>query len=401
MRFTKIISFCSSLNLILTIAGYSFITTFLLPLSGGSDGLSQIVTIPYRIVVLFLSLIIIFLLIKDKLKINHWVRCLIFFWILYICRIVFDLSFRFDNFFTLESKYLYYSFVFFISFIPFLSLVFSYKYIDFDIVLKCSILLLTISMVASLFSNSMLEEESRLTGNIALNPISYGEVGAKAIILSVFFFTRNRKWVSKTALFCIIILGFLTLGRAASRGPLLGMFIVLIFYIVSIQKNPIKTIVSLVFLLALIYVFQNYIIDFTGVLSPTLKARVEASVYENDTSSRGELFTDGIQQFLNNPLLGDYFVLYPETGKGINTHNMIIDTFMCLGMIGGIMLIILIVRGIFISYKLMQKRSHINWIGSLFIFSIVSAMVGTTFYMDPFFSVMMLLCFVADKLKLK
>ncbi|MBW7676616.1 O-antigen ligase family protein [Chryseobacterium chendengshani] len=396
MKFSKFISFCSSLNLILTIAGYSFITTFLLPFNAAAEGMSQLITIPYRILVLSLSLVIIFTLFKERIKTNYWIKFLLFFWILYIARIIFDLSFRFDDFFTSESKFLYYSFVFFISFVPFLSIVYSYKYIYFDKVLIYSVVLLVISMIASLFSDSMLEENSRLTGNIALNPISYGEVGAKAILLSGFLFYKYKSLFIKIILIGVIALGFFTLGRAASRGPLLGMFIAVFFYLIATQRNLVKSIITLLMCSLLVIIFQNYIIDFIGFLSPTLKARVEASIYENDSSSRDELFTAGINQFLDHPLFGNYFVLYPESGKGINTHNMVIDVLMSLGLIGGLFFIALLIKGIYSSYELIKEKSALNWVGSLFIFSIVSAMVGATFYMDSFFSVIMFLSFVAS-----
>ncbi|MBW8523158.1 O-antigen ligase family protein [Chryseobacterium chendengshani] len=250
-------------------------------------------------------------------------------------------------------------------------------------------------MIASLFDTSMLDENSRLTGNVGLNPISYGEVGAKSIILGGFLFVRSRKLFMKIIVIAVILLGFATLGRAASRGPLLSLFIVTFFYFIAARKNPVVAILTFLFSCVFIIVFQQYIIDLLGFLSPTLKLRVEASLYENDSSDRGELFIGGINQFLDHPLFGNYFVLYPESGKGINTHNMIIDVFMSLGMIGGLLLIVLMIKGIASSYKIIKMRSSINWIACLFVFSVISSMVSTSFYMDPFFSVMLFLTIAA------
>lgn len=391
MNQKNITSFLTNLNLIMAIAGYSFFTTMFLPVGGDVENVSQFITIPYRAFILLISLILILLNIRNKIKLDGSTKLLLFFWLIYMIRIYFDLELR-DNYFTDASKFLYYTFTLFVCFIPLLSLLLTTRHINFHKVAVYSLVLLIISMILPILTNTVVDE-ARVGGNVALNPISYGEVGAKSIIFSLYFFfgTKLNKFY-KFVLVGVILLGLITIGRSASRGPLLGSILVAMFYFFSRQKHPAVRVAIVLFTLLIFIVFQSYFIDLIGIFSPTLQTRLEASIYEGDNSDRDVLFKMGIEQFMNNPFFGDYFVLYPESGKGINSHNIIIDSFMGLG-IFGVIFLILMLKGLFTAFKILKGNFNNMWIALLLVFQLFGAMVSSAFYMEPLISIMFFLNF--------
>lgn len=396
---SKINVFLASLNLILAISGYSFITLLFVPSNAIDSGASQAVTMPYRAFCFLIALFLIFFNLDLRLKINWIIKLFLFFWIIYIIRIFYDLELRNDIFFVKEGKILYYSFSFLICLIPLISVIFSYKYINFNLVLYGSLTLLGISMIYAFFNNENFSTDltNRVSVNVALNPISYGEVGAKSILLGFFVLTTPKKnLLLKILMIAFIVMGFLTIGRAASRGPLVGVVVGIFFLMISKQKKIINSFFLLIIGIFLIFIFQNFLIDFLGFLSPALKSRVLASIYENDTSDRNILYQEALNQFYNFPLLGDLFVLEPENGKGINAHNIILDSLMGLGLIGGLIIIIIFVKSIIAAFKMLKNKLDFSWFALILIFQIFLGMLSNSFYTDQLLSFGIFICLYTD-----
>jgi O-antigen ligase len=393
----KIISFLSNWNLVLMIAGYSFFTTLLFPIIGNVEVSSRLITLPYRSIILGVSLLLILYTIKQKKFYPLEVKLVILFFIFHFIRFFFDLELR-DDFFNTDAKILYYTFLIFVSFIPFYATISSLKHIDFTKVALYSLILLSITMLLSIVLDSGEQEFDRLSGNVGLNPISYGQVGAFGIVLSFYFLWNKQKKSIFFNIFLIlsIILGFVTLGRAASRGPLLALVLCWLFYIFSKQKKPLISIVILVVIFLLIYILQDFLISAVGAISPTLETRILASLQDGDSSGRDELYQQGWQQFIDNPVLGSYFVLEPESGKGINSHNIIIDALMSFGLFGGLLIIYLIIKSLFFASKLVKNRQLI-WVAQFLVIIIIGSMVSSSFYMDALLPIFMAVVFMYFK----
>jgi O-antigen ligase len=312
------------------------------------------------------------------------------YFIFYSLRIFFDLELR-DNLFDTDAKILYYSFLILVVIIPFYSTYSSINYIDLKKVALYSLLLISITMLLSIILDNEIHENDRLSGNLALNPISYGQVGSFGIILSFHFLLNKQK---KNILFIFflflsIVLGFLTLGRAASRGPFLGIILCCLLYMFSVRKI---LLVQIILLLSL-FTSQDFLIRAVGFISETLQARILASLNDGDSSGRDELYKQGWQQFLDNPFVGNYFVLNPENGKGIYSHNIIIDALMSFGILGGVLITYLLIQSLFFASKL-TKDKNLFWVSQILIICITSSMFSSAFYMDALLSIFMAIVFI-------
>lgn len=393
----KILSFLSNWNLVLMIAGYAFITTLLFPVIGNVETSSRLITFPFRAIILVMSLILIIASLKFRIFFPKDVKLIVLFFVLHFIRFFFDMELR-DNFFSVDSKILYYFFLYFISFIPFYSILISIKYIDLDKVAFYTIILISLTMFLSIVFDTGEQEFDRFSGNVGLNPISYGQVGTFGIVLGSYFLlnTQRKSKVFYFFLLMTIILGFITIGRAASRGPFLALLLCWLFFIISKQKYPISSIFVSLISISLLFIFQDFLISAIGTVSPILETRILASLHDGDSSGRDELFQQGWQQFIDNPILGSYFVLYPENGKGINSHNMIIDAFMSFGIFGGLLLIYLLIRSLFFASKLIINN-ELFWTGLFLVIMVINAMVSSAFYMDALLPVFMAIVFIKSK----
>ena len=393
----KLISFLVNWNLVLMIAGYAFFTTLLFPIIGNVEVSSRLITLPYRSIILGISLLLILYTLKQKKYYPGDVKLIILFFIFHLVRFFFDLELR-DDFFNTDAKILYYTFLVFVAFIPFYATIVSIKYIDFKRVALYSLILISTTMLLSILLNSAEQEFDRFSGNIGLNPISYGQVGAFGIVLSFYFLLDKQKKNFFFQIFLIfsIILGLITLGRAASRGPFLALIMCWLFYVFAKQKKPLVSILFIIILILLIYRLQDFLISVVGAVSPVLETRILASLQDGDSSGRDELFQLGWQQFIDNPIFGSYVVLYPESGKGINSHNIIIDAFMSFGFFGGALLIYLLIRSLIFASKLIKYRDLI-WVAQFLVIVIIGSMVSSSFYMDALLPIFMAFVFITLK----
>lgn len=397
MIHNKKINILSNLNFVLLISGYAFFTTLIYPIVGNIQSSSVFITIPYRIVILIISTLLILFSCKKKFIFTTNVNLIFLYFFFHLVRFFVDFELR-DNYFNLNTKLFYYIFLIFVSFLPFFSFVITIKYIDFRKVALYSLIMIFITMLSSLVLNLGEQESDRLSGNLGLNPISYGQIGAYSIILSFFFLLSEQRKSIFFIIFLItsIILGFSVIGRAASRGPLFALILCLLFFLWSKQKSSIISILLISILVLSIFIFQDDLVNLISNVSPTLATRILFSINDGDSSGRDELFQAGWQQFLDNRILGSYFVLFPENGKGINSHNIFIDAFMSFGFIGGILIIFLVLKSLFIASKFI-RNSDLSWISLFLIISVTSAMVSNSFYMDCLLQLFMATLFIKNK----
>ena len=84
--------FLSTLNFILFFVGYELIVSIFIPASLTEASASQIITIPYRGMALFISLLVILINFRIKLiNIPSGLKMLLFFWIILIIRMFYDI----------------------------------------------------------------------------------------------------------------------------------------------------------------------------------------------------------------------------------------------------------------------------------------------------------------------
>lgn len=404
MNKTNINTTLSTLNFILIFIGYQFVTTLFLPVSSDIEDISQQITIPYRAFALILSLTIIFINFREtKENFSIPLRVFLFFWVILIIRIFYDTNLRNDV--KIDDMTQLWLYIFGIILPLIFSIIKSYKYINLNFALNAIFLICTIILIVTLFSNQALFvgdiDEGRQNANIALNTITFGHLGVTTVILGLFKLgNKELSNFRKLLIILVIVIGFFAMLRAGSRGPFFALGVVLFFWLFSKGKNFVKGFLIVLLFLAIIATFINPILDFIGYISPLMEERVRLSIFEGDSSERDPLYAAALNHFINNPFLGNQFALfekvglYEGNGTFIYSHNIILDAFMGMGIVGGLSMLYFLLNALKLCYRNIGSDDYSFWISLILIQQITSDMLSGAFYYDPLLSALLVFHFL-------
>lgn len=387
MNIKPINEIISTFNFALPFVGYQLITTLFLPnatlvdIDGDASSLSQVVTVPYRAFVLGVAIVTLLLNTKSENVINPRTKLFLFFWFLLLIRIFYDLQIRSDIVANLSEKRQTWVYILFICLLPTIAVMKSVRAIDLDLAFKLIfggfVLLIPISYINNsiLFSS---EDVGRLSGNIALNTISFGHYGTSLFLISLFTFNKNKQLLYRLLCITLMFFGCFIMMRAASRGPLFSLIVCTLFYVVSKRNSFIRSIFFLLSALLVFLLFGSFISDFITTYSPMMLRRM----YLEDMSGeiRKNLYQIAWSLFENNPILGYSFAVFDVKGSFIYSHNIVLDAFMGLGLFGGLLFVSLLLVVFYGSYKLIHLNTTIGWIALLCVHQVIAHMFSGAFY---------------------
>jgi O-antigen ligase len=385
--------YISNLNVANIIIGYVFCVSLLVPVLGTQTGASQLITIPYRGFSLFLSLLVIILNLKSRVKLTSPVLIFFLFWIVVLIRMFYDLEIRTD-FYVLQS---YKSKVWLIAiagcFVPMISLFKSIKIIDFDycfnLLYKGCIIILIPSI---LFSLGELEGNTRDTGNIALDPISFGSIGITLSLVCIYKIINTNSKKNKIKLLLNIILCFLGLYLAlqsASRGPVLGLLLIVVFLYVVYKR---KGLFTFSFFIITIFLFRNFLINSVSFLAPFLAKRLNELISGDDVSilARQESYIWFIEQISKYPFLGSQFARLGNGHYPGYAHSIILDILLGFGIVGLITCIYII----YIAFKNLINSIRIKkhyWVGLIMMQQVLLSLGSGAYYSNPVLNCLIIL----------
>jgi len=381
-------------NLFLGFLGYPLIV-----LIGTGFGIeeSQIVTIPFRYAYLLFSLLYlafnVFYFLNKKFNINFFLFNL--FWALYILRLVYDVYFRDIEANQFSNNNVILGFALGVSFLPALNM----QYITknsierFYKVLFPTLLIICILSIPFAFKS--LEESFRAIGGVGLSTISYGHYGASLVIISLFRIVKH-KFLGKVLSIAGVIVGLVIMGLSASKSPFASLAVVLVFYLLS--RLSIKRFITIGILLsALLFSFQVYL-SFLVEKGSGFVLRFERFIESGD-ALRFQLYNEAVNEFIEHPFLGNQFVLENGIGAGIYPHNLVLESFLALGIIGGTLFLFLVGKSILISYDSIKRLNSLSWISFLFIQYLVFGMMSGGIYNSNLFWIFLILTLSLANLK--
>lgn len=391
-----------ALLITLAISGYPFIATLSTALGLGSIYYS----IAMRAFVLFVS---IFLLLRSSFYLKphqfKYFGLFIIFWTIYLFRLTVDTVLYPDQLSRAPSEYWLWALG--VCLIPTLSLVSAetvlvtqkaFKFIWISLGVSA---LLAISYGSTFVTN--LEGMSVDTGRSALeslNPISMGHLGASLVIIS------GWHWISAVhpnkfnnlASITSVVLGSYLLIIAASRGPFIALAIVITAFLFTLKLKRLKglsAVAILALLLLVIVAIQSF--DFDDVALLIRIANISSSE-DLSVLGRHESFSGAWNQFISNPLTGDFI---DERSTGFYPHNMLLEALMSTGLIGGLAFLSFTVIAIWKSYVMVRDRQSYAWIGLIFIQYCVGSQFSGALYLSDTFWIFSVLAIFATKKKLK
>lgn len=362
-----------SLFIALLIVGFEFIS--FIPQIFGVD--SQVVTIPYRILFVFLGIAL--FVNKKQFPLNKmpvdFVSILIF-WLIYLFKGITDLIFNYQEFHLLSGNFFLFSVL--LCFFPMLPMLLSFTEKEIDEAKRITLFLTIIINLWSLVNNSsgLIEGTTvRFLGNDILNPISYGHTGVILILLAITYLSGSNL-IFRLFYFGLILVGIANIGLSASRTPVMELLASLVFiFILDFRNIKAKNmaLVTVLFSLA-IYYFWDYLFVFN-----TLFDRIENTGINSDMGNveRVDLFSDAIKTAIANPVLGEHAI-------GSYPHNLILEAFMALGVIGGFLMIYIFFIGTTAVIRLM-KNSKLNWLGLLLLTQLVSSLMSGAIWNNMIF----------------
>lgn len=381
-RPSKFNIFLSTLNFVLVFVGAQFVYSIFLPIQSNADIIVSAVTVPYRYFAMLVSLLVVVMNIGQRTRMSGAVRVFIFFWVLFLIRMFFDLEVSLHSF-TREQVFKQWQSTLGMVVILFTSILLSYEKIDikraFLVIYSVLILVLGLSFFAS---ESSIDESSsqRMDMNAALGSLQLGLSASTCLLLSVKFFIDNKK-LGKAFALVIILMSIMVLLRTGSRGPLVSTVVVLLFFLFSRMKQVIVGFIILGLSVSLLFVFQDNVMQKIEEISPLMYRRLDKTINEGDMSGRELIYDEAFEVFSDSPIIGKQFYLAKGYGAGFRyAHNIFLDSLIALGIIGGILMTYLIFKSISINYYMIKNRDPAFWLCLILLLNIMFAMTSGAFY---------------------
>lgn len=307
----------------------------------------------FRAAYLLIALYLIITVNTNNNKISKGGMALILFWILYSARMIFDMAFRGVTLGFMSNFYVC-SFAFGSCFFPMLAVILNAKYIDikgvfftvFKLVVLSNAIILAIviyqtgSLSMELFSTRMNikagEEE------FVINTITIGLFGNYLFVISIYGLLMVKLKTIKMKFFVAfcVILGMFNVLLAASRGPLITMFLVVIFMFYYKYRTSVKKKISILKFVLIAAVSITFF-TITGLLNNitdrfVLFNRIETlkdNLERGEKEERNYEYASALRQFYSSPIVGDRFTTRIDSTY---PHNIYLEILMAMGLIGAI-----------------------------------------------------------------
>ena len=359
----------------LCIVGYPLSQCLLSPF-GEKIANSAIMSWGYHIFSLFIASLTLWIFRKNEAPRNTSMVLTVFFFILYAIRAFYDLELGRDHLsYTFAYKLQYNSF----SQLRFQTYVYIFLLTIFQLFVFSKVLnkinlykvgkwIAELGFFSLLLTSIFYTRDysvERIDGNATLNTISLANFSSAVCLCSLWLLFQGKTSFIHKLFFCFVIAFSINISlKTASRGPLLSLAVclglsALLFFK---QKNPI--LVSTVLIAFLLCYFLMDYEEFLANRFPLLYNRL-------DRDNRTEVYSIYWNEFLRNKAFGFQldFLGY--------SHNMIIDSFMMFGIIGGLIVPIICLNILFLAFMSRNNESIFLGITLVFFYMICNMFSGS------------------------
>lgn len=227
----------------------------------------------------------------------------------------------------------------------------------------------------------------RFQGNASMDTIAFGHLGTSITLMAITLFHQKdiRLWHKLLSSFAILAGLFISLA-AGSRGAIVALIICFIAYL-YMNGHKMKVLIGLpilaVLLLALLPILNDFLLN---TMDNHALERIYASIYDPNsmeqgvTSGRDVLYVQAIENIKNNPILGS-----PLFIKGEYVHNSILESFLGLGLIGGLLFITIIGKVLVTAFRMAEQDKRYLFVSLLFIQYLSYSLFSRTLSMLPLF----------------
>ena len=323
-----------ALLIALTFTGYS-LYSFLSVWMGVDASASRTITIPYRAVVLAISLLLWSRAYLMHQIIASWRTHKLFFavWGLYTIRLIYDTCFRPAE--LSRPAYEYWAYAMGVSLFSFLGMLQPLSALVSRLAIRLMWVMLFIACLLGLTTQSaaIVLSEGRVEGNSILNTVSYGQAGVSFILVSTYLMLETQKTSVLITLALCTIPAFWTVAASASRSPPICLVIGMAVWALHAWRCGRLRMAG-----AGILIFVVILVKAVSVLmsqGSTLTSRfVETYETYNANSSeleRFEVWEQTWDEYWSNPIFGAGI----ELSSGTHPHNLFLEAFLATGLLGG------------------------------------------------------------------
>ena len=352
---------------------------------------SKPISLSMRAVVVFVSLYILFP-IRKKVLFNQYFILFLIFWFLYTLRIAYTYMATNEIVFFM-SNFQFSAFAYGACFLPSIALYSGLQNQEWEAnnIFNLTFMVIFIATISSIYlSFKMGLEQSESVGRMStsvLNPITLGHTGVSLLLMSLYHLISKRQVKESNIRYILgVLVGILATLSAASKGPMVAFILVLFLYAIFTLK-PRKVLTFFYFgVIASLFIWQsldfleekfglNAFKRFEGLLGAADGKK------DMSTDSRVHHIHDAWDQFLFSPLFGSGIV---EKNSGYYPHNVYLESFMSIGLIGGLIFVFLVLSMVYKSIYLLKNNYELGWVGLIAIqYSIGALFSGSICTSNP------------------
>lgn len=201
--------------------------------------------------------------------------------------------------------------------------------------------------------------------------ITYGHLGLSLIIIAVYIIMYSGRIMIPLAMIFIAV-GLSAMVLSGSRSPFVAFAICLFVLLKSKYSKWYYLLIGLILILVFANIFQEEVLRFNDYLnSQGINSfnRVvntfwdEGMSVEERSSGRDDIWDVGWSMFMQNPLWGVSYLLPDDS----YVHNIFIEQFMSLGLLGGVLFILINIKALYFGWKATTYFSNTVLIYVLFI----------------------------------
>ena len=377
-------SFLCSLNLVLIFVGYQASTVLLIPLGFGAN--SQLVTIPYRIFAFGIASCVFLLnLFSPKTRREDLSIPLVLY---FICAALFFIRAlvvsQSPSFFQIEGDPRKTFYFLCYGFLAPLSVFISFRRINLRLTLILTFFFILITSVLTVFFGIndigvFTSATDIRADSTALFTIAVGYLGVSLYLLGLTIsLEKNFNIVLRVIAVFGILFGMYTMLKSGSRSPLIAFAFVTFIFLFINRINLLLGIIMLGFAGLLVYIFRFELTTLTGYISPAIEARMNAFLFDGESSGRLELYAMAWKDFCEHPIFGTMQYSLP------GYHSAIMDHFASMGFLFGIIMNVICIISLFCAIEIVKLRKQFPYSYWLALLSIMYFVYNMFFGALPF-----------------
>lgn len=185
--------------------------------------------------------------------------------------------------------------------------------------------------------------------------ISYGHLGLSLIILAVYIIMYSSKKLLPLGMLFIAV-GLSAMVLSGSRSPFVALAICLFVLLKSKYSKWYYLLIGLILVVIFANLFQEEVLRFNDYLKSMGISSFDRVVntfwgegmsMEENSSGRDDIWTVGWSIFMQNPFWGVSYLLPDDS----YVHNIFIEQFMSLGLLGGVLFILINIKTLYFGWK--------------------------------------------------